>query len=146
MHRASIAMLVILAVSSLGLWGCARQTTNATNAKIRELENRYAKLEEDYRVVAAANETHRKKLTQIEAQRTTLAKQVEELQAVVKERDDLKQQLAARTQERDTVHAQLSQFSKEVQALAGRIESAVSAHNFGSALTVAVPASRKSSP
>lgn len=144
MHKASTALLVFLAASLLGVWGCSHQQSTATNAKIRELENRYAKLEEDYRVVAAANDVHRKKLTQLETQRVALAQQVEELQGVVKERDDLKQQLTERTRQRDAVHAQFAQFSKDVQSLAGRIESAVAAHSFGSTLAVGIPASRKS--
>jgi chromosome segregation ATPase len=142
-HKASIGLIALLLVSSLSLWGCSQQQTATTNAKIKELESRYVKLEEDYRVVSAANETHRKKLTQIESQRADLAKQVEELQAVVQERDQLKRQVAERTQERDAVHSQLTQFSKEVQLLAGRIEAAATSHSFGSSVTVGIPASRK---
>ena len=62
MHKASTAVLVTMVISSLGLWGCTNQKNVATNIKIRELESRHAKLEEDYRVILAANETNRRKL------------------------------------------------------------------------------------
>jgi chromosome segregation ATPase len=141
MQRASTALLVVMVVSSLGLWGCTNQKNGATNIKIRELENRHAKLEEDYRVIVAANETNRRKLIQLEAQRTELTQKIEELQLVVKERDELKTQLAVRTEERDSVQGQLMQFSKDLQNLAGRAQAAAS-RPFSNALN-AVPTSRQ---
>lgn len=141
MHKASTALLVALLFSSLSLWGCSHQKNGANHTKIRELENRYVKLEEDYRVVVALSDANRKKVAQLESQRSELAQKVEELEAVVLERDNLKKQLASRTQERDTVHSQLVQFSKDLQAFASRIENV--ANSSPGALTVAVPASRK---
>jgi chromosome segregation ATPase len=134
---------------SLGLWGCGQQSGTFT-AKIREMEARHTKLEEDFRTVSTANEQGRKKLTQVEArlketlaQTQELTKQLEELQQVVQERDELKKQLLARTGERDAAQTQLLQFGRDLQALAGRVEAAAAA-NPGPALTVAIPASRKS--
>ncbi len=141
MQKASTAVLVVMVVSSLGLWGCTNQKNVATNVKIRELETRHAKLEEDYRVILAANETNRRKLILIEAQRTELTQKVEELQGVVKERDELKTQLVSRTEERDNVQQQLVNFSRDLQSLAGRAQAAA-ARNFGNSLT-AVPTARK---
>jgi uncharacterized coiled-coil DUF342 family protein len=79
-------------------------------------------LEEDYQSVTASNENFRKRLALVEARRAKLAKQVEELQAVVKERDDLRQQVTTRTGERDTLHTQLVQFSRDLRKLAGQVE------------------------
>ncbi len=141
MHKTCTALLVAMLFSSLGLWGCTHQKNGANHTKIRELENRYAKLEEDYRVIQAVNDATRKKLDVLETQRNELAQKVEELQGVVKERDELQEKLASRTQERDAVQAQFRQFSKELQSLASRIETAAAAP-FGNALTV-LPASRK---
>ena len=141
MQKASTAVLVTMVISSLGLWGCSNQKNVATNIKIRELENRHAKLEEDYRVILAANETNRRKLVQMEAQRTELAQKVEELQGVVKERDELRSQLTTRTEERDSVQLQLLQFSKDLQSLAGRAQAAA-ARSLGNTLT-AIPTARK---
>lgn len=156
MQKTSTALLVTMVLSMVSLWGCSHQNAGATNAKIRELENRHAKLEEDYRVILAANEANRRKLSQLETQRAELTQKIEELQAVVKERDELKVQLATRTEERDELKTQLTtrteerdtalgnlmQFSKDLVSLAGRVEAAAS-RPAGNAL-IAVPASRKS--
>jgi chromosome segregation ATPase len=131
-----------MVISSLSLWGCTNQKNGVTNTKIRELENRHAKLEEDYRVILAANEASRRKLVQMEAQRTELTQKIEVLQAVVKERDELKTEVISRTEERDQAQVQLLQFSKDLQSLASRA-SAAAARSFGGTLS-AVPASRKS--
>ena len=124
MQKASTALLVTMVISSLSLWGCTNQKNVATNVKIRELENRYAKLEEDYRVMLTANESSRRKLVQLEAQRTDLTRKIEELAAVVKERDELKTQLEIRTEERDNAQHQFTQFSKDLQSLTVRVQAA----------------------
>src|SRR6266851_3687822 len=102
MSRAQKA-LSVLVVACLGLWGCAQGAANghANAERIRALETKIAKLEDDFRAVVAVREQLRKQLTSIEQERTQLGQQVEQLQAVVKERDDLRQQLANRTGERD---------------------------------------------
>ena len=48
--------LSVLVVACLGLWGCARGAANghASAERIRALENKIAKLEDDFRSVAAA--------------------------------------------------------------------------------------------
>jgi chromosome segregation ATPase len=123
--------VVVLLLCAMGLWGCNQQKGGgAINTKIRELETRYAKLEEDFRTLQATNEQNRKRMNQAESQRdaletekTELTKQVED---ATKERDVLRGQVTQRTQERDSVQANLMQFSKDLQALAGRLETAAS--------------------
>jgi chromosome segregation ATPase len=139
MQKASTTLLVIMVVSSLSLWGCTHQKNGATNAKIRELESRHIKLEEDYRVILAAHEGNRRKLTQLETQRAELTKKVEELQLAVKERDELKTQLAGRTEERDQALGQLVQFGKDLHTLASRVEAA--AARSSAATLSAIPSS-----
>lgn len=144
MHSASKAMLVLMVLTLLSLWGCAQQNpgANSYHTRIRDLEARQAKLEEDYRVVTAANDTLRKKIAQLEAQRSELTQKIvhkeeqcqqvarerddlqQQVQAHTGERDDLQQQVQARTGERDLCHDQLVQFSQELQNLATRIEAA----------------------
>jgi chromosome segregation ATPase len=141
MTKASPPFLAVLLIASLSIYGCTSQKTGAINAKIREMDARYAKLEEDYRTIAATNDAFRKKLSQSEAQRAELAKEVAALRVVVAERDELRKQLEARTGERDAVHAQLTQFNKDVQALAGRIQAAVNSQPGPE--VVIIPASRK---
>jgi hypothetical protein len=142
MQKASTTLLVIMVISSLSLWGVSHQKNGATNTKIRELENRHAKLEEDYRVILAANEANRRKITQLDLQRTELIAKIDDLQVIVKERDDLKAQLTTRTEERDDAQTQLMQFSKDLQNLASRVGAAAS-RSHGSTLN-AIPASRNS--
>jgi hypothetical protein len=43
---------------------------------------------------------------------------------VVKERDELRSQIALRTAERDSLQASLVQFSRDLQSLASKIEQA----------------------
>lgn len=128
MKSTSKGLIITMALASLGFWGCAQNRSGAnTAAKLRELEARHAKLEEDYQAVVLGNETIRKRLSAVESQRAELALQVEKLQAVVHERDELKDQVAARTGERDALHSQMVQFGKELQNMVGRVEAATNA-------------------
>jgi chromosome segregation ATPase len=140
MKNASTAFLVIMLISSLGLWGCSNQKNTAYHHKIRDLETRYGKLEEDYRAVVAANDATRKKLSNLEQQRVELSHQVDELKTAVEEREELKKQLSLRTTERDNVQAQLVGLGRDLQALLGRVEAATA--SFGNPVVV-IPASRK---
>ena len=141
MKNAGTAFLVVMLFSSLGLWGCTHQKNGAYHAKIRELESRYAKLEEDYRVIVAANESNRKKIVHLENQRTELARQVEELKTIALERDELKKQLAVRTIERDAARGHMAQFRKDLQDIMGRVDTAMNETAPGA--VNAVPVSRK---
>jgi predicted mannosyl-3-phosphoglycerate phosphatase (HAD superfamily) len=138
MNKTSTLFLVMMIISSLSLWGCSNQKNGATIAKIRDLENRYGKLEEDYRVILATNEGNRRKLILLENQRAELTQKIEELQVIVKERDELKTQLSTRTEERDHAQAQFLQFTRDLQALAGRAQAAAvqtQAHNVSAVST-----------
>jgi septal ring factor EnvC (AmiA/AmiB activator) len=120
MSRANKA-LAMLVVVSLGLWGCAQGTGGPANAeRIRTLEAKIAKLEDDFRAAVNVREQLNKKLKAAE-------KHVEELQVVVKERDDLRQQLGTRTAERDTLQAQFDVFRKGLKDLLGKADAAAAA-------------------
>src|SRR4051812_31279962 len=110
MTKASPLYLAVILICAASLYGCTQQKNGPASAKMRDMETRYTKLEEDYRTVLAASEANRKKLTQLEADKTELAKEVEELHKVVGERDDLRKQLQTRTGERDNLQVQLTQF------------------------------------
>ncbi len=116
--------LSVLVVACLGLWGCAQGATNghASAERIRVLETKIAKLEDDFKAVVAVREQLRKQLTAAEQERTQLGQQVEQLQAAVKERDELRQQLAVRTSERDSIQSQFDQFRKSIKTLIGQAE------------------------
>jgi septal ring factor EnvC (AmiA/AmiB activator) len=123
MSRAQTA-LSVLVIACFGLWGCAQGAANgqASAERIRALEAKIAKLEDDFRGVVAVREQLRKQLTAVEEERAHLGKQVEELQTVVKERDELRQQLANRTTERDSLQSQFDQFRKGIKTLLGQVE------------------------
>jgi predicted nucleic acid-binding Zn-ribbon protein len=151
MTKASPLFLAIILFSTAGMYGCTQQKNSAAGAKLRDVETRFTKLEEDYRAVAAVSEAQRKKLTQAEADKAELAKEVEELKAVKeerdelrKERDELRKQLVARTGERDNVTTQLTQFRQDLQALVNRVDAAMNTPGTSAAPVTAVPASRKS--
>jgi septal ring factor EnvC (AmiA/AmiB activator) len=116
--------LVLTVVASLGLWGCAKGPSSAaaTADRIKALEYKYGKLEEDFRAAAAARDSLRQKLTSSEEQ---LQKEVDQLRGVVKVRDELRVQLATRTGERDAIQVQYDQFRKGLRDLLGQAESAL---------------------
>ncbi|MCC6417888.1 MAG: hypothetical protein IT429_06515 [Gemmataceae bacterium] len=123
------ALLVLLIVVTVGVWGCAQGTgPGPVSARIRDLEARYTKLEEDYRVTVAARDQARKTLAVLQQERSGLIQQIDRLRQVVKERDELRQQLVSRTGERDALHGQMIQFSKDLQSLLGRIDAATNNH------------------
>jgi septal ring factor EnvC (AmiA/AmiB activator) len=118
MNRATRAAAVLF-VSLLGLWGCAQGPTATAQAeRIKALEAKTARLETDFRAAAAARDQLRQQLAQAEDR-------VQKLQAVVKERDDLRAQVTLRTGERDQLAAQYETFRKSIKDLLGQAESAV---------------------
>jgi uncharacterized coiled-coil DUF342 family protein len=112
-------VLVILLVATLGVWGCAQGPANhsAQGEKIRSLESKCAKLEEDYRAVAAARDQARKRAVSLEADR----------QAAARERDELRAQVQARTGERDSLQTRCDRLKKGLQSLLGEDDAALGA-------------------
>src|SRR5262245_12756436 len=82
MKSASSVFLVVMMFCSLGLWGCTHQKNGAYHSKIRDLESRHLKLEEDYKTMVQIGDQLRKKVGNLENQRTELARQVDELKVV----------------------------------------------------------------
>jgi chromosome segregation ATPase len=127
MNQAGKAM-VVFAIAAMGLWGCAQGPAagGASAERLRALEAKVTKLEEDFRGAVAARDQLRKKLTTAEEEKSQLAKQVDQLVLVAKERDELKVQLTARTTERDTLQNQFNDFRKGIKTLLGQTESSSS--------------------
>jgi hypothetical protein len=122
MTCANKALMVLIVVMLLGLWGCTQNPgSGGGSARVRDLESRNAKLEIDYRAAVAARDQLRK---QAEEQRAQIAQQTEQAQQLTRERDELRQQVTTRTGERDNLQSQLAQFRKELQDLLGRVEAA----------------------
>jgi chromosome segregation ATPase len=122
MNCANKALLVLLAVVMVGLWGCSQGSGPAPgSARLRELEARHAKLEEDYRATVTARDEARKNLATAERDRSQLREQLAQL---TRERDELREQVTARCGERDALQSQMQQLGKELHTLLGRIEAA----------------------
>jgi len=146
MSCAKKALTVVMLTTVLGLWGCTQNSSPATSsARLRELEARAARLEDDYKTAVAARDEARKKVNLLEEQRAQLAQKVEQLQRIAKERDEMKQQLAARTAERDALQSGLVQFSRELQNLAAKVDQVAQANGGASPPASVVPASAATS-
>jgi chromosome segregation ATPase len=116
-------VLSVMLVTLLGLWGCAKGPAGqSAQDRLRGLEAKCSKLEDDYRSMAGARDQARKQVAALEAERTRLQKDLAEAQAVAKERDDLRQQVTTRTSERDTLQLRCDRLKKGLQNLLGQDE------------------------
>jgi hypothetical protein len=116
--------LGILLVATVGIWGCAQSANpNANQDRLRALELKNAKLEDDFRTAAAVRDQLRRRVATLEEEqrqtRTDLGGQIQGLQH---ERDAFRQELAARTIERDALYSQFDQFRQGLQNLLGQTE------------------------
>jgi outer membrane murein-binding lipoprotein Lpp len=119
MTRANKA-LVAMVIGVLGLWGCAQGPASSSSAsleRIKALESKCTKLEDDYRAVASARDQLRKKLAAAEDERARVQQELNARQGVMKERDELKAQLIAS-------QGQFEQFRKSLKTLLGQAETA----------------------
>lgn len=119
MTRANKA-LVVMVIGVLGLWGCAQGPGNSSSTsleRIKALEGKCTKLEDDYRAVASARDQLRKRLATAEEERARVQQELNVRQGVMKERDELKVQLSAS-------QGQFEQFRKSIKTLLGQAESA----------------------
>jgi chromosome segregation ATPase len=138
-------LLAIVALCGMGLGGGCTHQKAVSPAKVKELEVRFAKLEEDYRAVSQYADATKKKLAaaearraEVETQRDDLSRQVDLLKV---ERDDLKSRLARTTTDRDAMQNSLTQLRGDLQNMLGRVEAALNQPS-GPGVT-ATPVSRK---
>jgi chromatin segregation and condensation protein Rec8/ScpA/Scc1 (kleisin family) len=118
--------LVLMAVAIMGIWGCAQGPTNgaASVERVKALEERCAKLEDDARALASARDQLRKQLKAGEEERARIAKELDLQRGVARERDALRQQLSTRTTERDAIQGQFDQFRQNLRSLLGQADNA----------------------
>lgn len=130
-----VKILIVTLIVCLGLWGCARKPgpSSASNERMRGLETRCQKLEQDYRSVALSRDVVRKELAALEEEALRLQKEVTErtkerdqlrtrVQASETQRQDLHKVLVERTNERDDLKQQVTQRSNERDVLANRYD------------------------
>ncbi len=120
--------LIVLAVATLGLWGCAQGTSKPTansDERIKVLEAKCSRLESDHRTVTVARDQIQKKLAELDKERVRLQQELEQGKVVSQERDELKVLVATRTAERDAVQGQFEELRKGIRSVLGRVESAL---------------------
>ncbi len=147
MTRANKVWTIAL-VFVLGVWGCARGPANSCAAlteRIQNLESKCAKLEEENKAVAGAREQFRRRVVALENDNARLQKELADRQAIVKERDALKQVVEARTSERDLLQVRCDRLKKGLQSLLGQ-DDAMLAPPAGSIPLTAVPANTGRNP
>jgi exonuclease VII small subunit len=132
MSRVYLAFAVLV-VAGLGAWGCTQGPGNrvALTERVKSLESKSAKLEDEIRGVAAARDEARQLLFRAE-------QHIQKLQAVVHERDDLRLLVKVRTSERDQLAGQFDQFRKSLVDLLGDAESTVLRFPDGEPVTVSI--------
>jgi DNA repair exonuclease SbcCD ATPase subunit len=133
--------LIVMVVTACGLWGCARGPAGsaAQAERLRALEAKCAKYEEDYRAVADARDQAKRAVTGLQQERSRLQKELTLKQETEKERDDLRKQLEARAGERDQLQARCDRLKKGIQNLIGQDEGAAPGAS-GPSLTNTAPA------
>jgi chromosome segregation ATPase len=115
MSSASKAFIVLM-VGLVGLWGCAQGPASGPTAeRIRSLESKVAKLEDDNKAVTEARDLAKKKLATIEAEKNRLQKEADEQIRLAKER----------TSERDAIQTQYEQFRGNIKNLLGQAEASL---------------------
>ena len=114
MSRSRQALGVVI-VALFGLWGCSRAPSNDnpnTADKLRAVEQKLARLEDDFRAASSARDQLSKKLLAAEEARTALTKQVDRLHSDVN----------ARTAERDQVTGQYKTLRDGIKDLLAKVE------------------------
>jgi len=120
-HRASLLYVALLMIGVSALWGCSK-TKIHPQARIRHLESRNRKLEEDYRATMAECVQLRKKLANSLKQSEGLDERIEELQSAAEQRDQLQQQVEVCLAQRDAVQVQMKRFQRDLESLVGRVQ------------------------
>lgn len=121
MSRAKLALVMSL-LAILGLWGCAKEgpRRDSSTARIKALEANYANLEskntnlekELQKAGEERDQTLRKLATLEKERKALLDSQKSEVQALRRQRDEMRQELQARTTERDSVQSKCDKMAK----------------------------------
>ena len=129
----------VLIVSLFGVWGCTRAPSadgdSGTAEKVKALETKMARLEDDFRAASSARDQLSKKLLAVEEGRLTLQSQVTRMNQEMKAKDD---QIQTRTTERDQVSNNYKTFRDGLRELLTKSEEGKLE---GSPLVPAIPTS-----
>jgi septal ring factor EnvC (AmiA/AmiB activator) len=131
----------VLLVAVFGLWGCSRAPSADTGSagtaeKLKAVETKLARLEDDFRAAASARDQLSKKLIAAEDARTALSTQVDRLGKETKAKDE---QIATRTAERDLAAGQFKALKDELKELLAKAENGMKSE--GSPMVPVIPTS-----
>jgi chromosome segregation ATPase len=155
MSQNSKGLLLVVAMA-FGLWGCARVAPGQVQSeRIKALEAKVAKMEEDVKSAIEARDHYRNQLAAVEEERVQMTKKlqqaarerdqavqerdrlVQEQAQLVRELDELRQTVASRTRERDGLLQQYETFRTEIRALLGQADAAAAPFSTGQPVTAA---------
>jgi septal ring factor EnvC (AmiA/AmiB activator) len=125
MNRSNKGFVVLL-VAVLGMWGCSQSSsTPGTSAgdRVRNLEQKCAKLEDDCRNLLVIRDQMKKNLASIESDNARLARELEQKKVIQQERDSFRQLAEARSTERDVLQSRCEKLKKGLQTLIGQDDS-----------------------
>jgi septal ring factor EnvC (AmiA/AmiB activator) len=138
MSRAGLIYSLFLVGVVVALNGCNRAVTpqpSTSVERVRTLESRIARLEEDYRSAAATRDQARKQAAQLQEQKASLEQQLARITAEYEaNRETLAQEqnlLRQRTSERDLLNSRCERMKKGLQSLLGADDSASTTQHGG---------------
>jgi septal ring factor EnvC (AmiA/AmiB activator) len=106
--------LAICGLFLVGLWGC---TQSGSADRIREMESRVGKLEEDLKATQTSRDVLKTRLLALEEQ---VRAETERRKLVEKDRDNLTAQLHQKAAEKDTVVAHYDDLVKKLEGVLGQ--------------------------
>jgi chromosome segregation ATPase len=134
-------ILLVIALTVVGVWGCAKAPTAATGDKTKQLEARVAKLETELKEVMSGRDVLRNRLAETEANLAAAENRAKQYAAKAagaeRERDELQAKLKLKASERDQLQAQFDSFRKNIKDLIGQAEAATGPALGGTAPVVA---------
>jgi len=121
--------LFIAIAITLSIWGCAQNpgpSPKVQAEKIKTLEERISKMEEDHLLLIANRDQLKTRISALEEDRAALESKLVNHKAVVQERDDLKTMVEVRTGEKEAIQLRCELFKKGLQDLIGQDDSMLS--------------------
>jgi hypothetical protein len=115
---------VIVLLATLSIWGCAQNSAKEQSAAA-DRAAKLTRLQEDVRNLSGQVEKLRVDLAAATRDKEALQQEVAQLRLVVKERDELRDQLQVRTGERDAGVAQLETLRNGLRALMEQADAAL---------------------
>jgi septal ring factor EnvC (AmiA/AmiB activator) len=121
-------ILLVTALTVVGVWGCAKAPTAANGDRTKQLEARVAKLETELKEVISGRDLLRNRLAETEANLAAAENRAKQFAAKAagaeRDRDDLLAKLKAKSVERDQLQAQFDSFRKNLKDLLGQADTA----------------------